>query len=449
MNIKLVNIISISAVAILLVTQLYVITEIWETNTNNIKLLYHTMVTEALNSDDTESTNMEGGFDAINRFTKVFNTTLPEAIENGDSAKYVDVYRFNAVKLIDKTEDIHTIVEEYLKSRGMTYEVTDSVQILDLSLFTTSKDTIDIINDRKKIADPTTMNISSFAFENSEFSIRVGYLINIKNLSQMIFNKAWFLMLVTILSFLIVCYIFWLTYKNLLKEAKLSSLKTDFINNMTHELKTPLSTISVATKMLNIKAVNSDPEAVIAKSALIDKQNKHLNLLINKLLDINMWEREDFTMDLVKVDIASHLNDVISSFKEGSSNSIEVNYNSTIDSDTQIETDLLYFPIMINNLLTNSVKYSKESPIIDINLSRIKDNVEISIKDNGIGIASEDIEGIFDKFYRVGQGDLHNVKGLGLGLYYVKKIAVAHKGDISVESKLNRGTTFKILIPTV
>jgi signal transduction histidine kinase len=164
------------------------------------------------------------------------------------------------------------------------------------------------------------------------------------------------------------------------------------------------------------------------------------------ILEISMWERTEFQLDKKKVRIEDLMNDIVNSFKVGPGNnaSLSQKYNF---SGIEADVDLVYFTTMINNLLSNAVKYSDKDPVINVEGFASDGNICISVTDNGIGISKADQKRIFDKFYRASSGNIHKYKGLGLGLYYVKKIAEAHGGDVSVNSKPGKGSIFTVTLP--
>ena len=217
-----------------------------------------------------------------------------------------------------------------------------------------------------------------------------------------------------ILSILIVVIIFMITYRNLMEERRLSNLKTDFINNMTHELKTPLSTITVAGKTLEMPQIRSDDAKILETAKLIGKQSVHLNQLINMILEISMWERTQFQLDKKIVKIEEIMNDVVDSFKSGGGNNASINQKYNFKG-AEIDLDVVYFTTLMNNLLSNAVKYSDKEPVIDIEGFTEDNNICIKVADNGIGINKIDQKHIFDKFYRASTGNIHKFKGLGTG----------------------------------
>ena len=226
----------------------------------------------------------------------------------------------------------------------------------------------------------------------------------------------------------------------------MSNLKTDFINNMTHELKTPLSTITVAGKTLELPMIRTNEAKILETAKLIGKQSVHLNQLINMILEISMWERTQFQLDKKKVRIEEFMNDIVESFRSGGGNGATITQKYNFK-DLDVDLDTIYFTTLMNNLLSNAVKYSDKDPVIEIEGFTEENNVCIKVSDNGIGISKNDQKHVFDKFYRASTGNIHKYKGLGLGLYYVKKIAEAHGGDVTVSSKPGKGSIFTVTLP--
>jgi two-component system phosphate regulon sensor histidine kinase PhoR len=204
--------------------------------------------------------------------------------------------------------------------------------------------------------------------------------------------------------------------------------------------------ITVAGKTLEMEQIRKDDLKILETARLIGKQSVHLNQLINMILEISMWERTEFQLDKKKVDIEEIMNDVVNSFKTGCGNCARLNQKYIFDG-VKTDIDLVYFTTMINNLLSNAVKYSDKDPEINVEGFIENKNICIRVADNGIGISKTDQKHVFDKFYRASSGNIHKYKGLGLGLYYVKKIAVAHGGDVTVSSKPGKGSIFTVTIP--
>ena len=298
----------------------------------------------------------------------------------------------------------------------------------------------------RKSRPSSTILVNMYQYEDNFYRLDFEYLIDFSDRQAIILRETAASLALSIFSILLVVTLFLITYKNLMEEKRLSNLKTDFINNMTHELKTPLSTITVAGKTLELPQIRTNEPKILETAKLIGKQSVHLNQLINMILEISMWERTQFQLDKKKVNIEKFMNDIVESFKSGGGNgsSITQKYNFK---DLDVDLDPIYFTTLINNLLSNAVKYSDKDPVIDIEGFSENNKMCIKVGDNGIGINKNDQKHIFDKFYRASTGNIHKYKGLGLGLYYVKKIAEAHGGDVTVSSKPGKGSIFTVIIP--
>lgn len=236
------------------------------------------------------------------------------------------------------------------------------------------------------------------------------------------------------------------------RQKKLSEMKNDFINNMTHEFKTPISTISLAAQMLNDDSVRKSPNMLQHICGVINDETKRLRFQVEKVLQMSLLDKQNATLRLQEVDTNLVISSVIHTHK------IKVEkYGGTITAelnaeDSIINVDEMHFTNVIFNLLDNALKYRKEDvpPQLSISTRNIGDEkIEIVISDNGIGIKKEDIKKIFEKFYRVSTGNRHDVKGFGLGLAYVHKLITQFKGSIHVESELNVGSKFIILLPLI
>jgi signal transduction histidine kinase len=227
-------------------------------------------------------------------------------------------------------------------------------------------------------------------------------------------------------------------------------MKNDFINNMTHEFKTPISSISLAAQMLQDQAVRKSPAMLQQISTVISDETKRLRFQVEKVLQMSMFDRQKATMKITDVDANAAIFNIVNTFKlkvEKYGGKIVAQLDAM---DAIVEVDEMHFTNVIFNLLDNAVKYRSEERPLELNVSSRdlgEKSLEITIQDNGIGIRKDDVKKIFDKFYRVSTGNRHDVKGFGLGLAYVKKIVTELGGDISVESELNHGTKFIIILP--
>ena len=248
---------------------------------------------------------------------------------------------------------------------------------------------------------------------------------------------------------LLVTFIF--TICIIFRQKKLTEIKNDFINNMTHEFKTPISTISLAAQMLQDPAVGKSPAMFQHISGVINDETKRLRFQVEKVLQMSMFERQKATLKMKDVNANDLIAGVVNTFAlkaEKNNGSI----TSELDAHCPwIFVDEMHFTNVIFNLLDNAVKYKKPEGELRLHVKtwNESDKLYVSIQDNGIGIKKENLKKIFDKFYRVHTGNRHDVKGFGLGLAYVKKIIQDHKGVIRAESELNVGTKFIIVLPTL
>ncbi len=282
-----------------------------------------------------------------------------------------------------------------------------------------------------------------------------GDLIQKKNFLTLYFPKdkgflykslGWIGISSSILT-LIILIIFIGTLYIIFRQKQLSEIKTDFVSNITHELKTPISTISLASQMLKDKAVVRDEKNIKHLSQVIEDESKRLGYQVEKVLQMAIFDKGQLKLKLKEVDIHSVLENVIGNF------SLQIqNKNGSISllpeaSNSNLLVDEVHFANIFSNLIDNAIKYCETQPKIVISTQDDKKGIHIIVKDNGIGISGEDIKRIFSKFYRVSTGNLHNVKGFGLGLSYVKTIIEAQGGQIKVESQLKKGTRFIIWFP--
>jgi two-component system phosphate regulon sensor histidine kinase PhoR len=235
----------------------------------------------------------------------------------------------------------------------------------------------------------------------------------------------------------------------ILRQKKISEMKNDFINNMTHEFKTPIATISVATDSFANEKVINNPERIRYFSGMIKKENERMNLQVEDILTIARLDKKDFEFNWETTNIHDLIEDTIEGIilqLEKRKGKIETKLNAA---NSIVTTDKKHIKNVIYNLLDNAIKYSVNPPEIKITTLNKSKGVVLVVEDNGIGMSKNVQAKIFEKFYRQPSGNVHNVKGFGLGLSYVKAVVEANHGTISVQSEPGKGSRFEVFLPFV
>ncbi len=239
---------------------------------------------------------------------------------------------------------------------------------------------------------------------------------------------------------------FMLTIKALLSQKKLSEIKSDFINNMTHEFKTPIATIQLATDAMNNEKVIHNIEQIKYYSGIIKEENRRMNKQVEKILQASQLEKDEIKLNMKKLNIHEMI-ERVASHTQLQIEEIGAKFTIHLEAENPlIMADEVHFTNIIYNLVDNAIKYSKENPEITISTKNAGGNILISVKDNGIGMDKDTQNNVYEKFFRAHTGNLHNVKGFGLGLTYVKNIVDSHKAKITLESELGKGSKFTVII---
>jgi two-component system phosphate regulon sensor histidine kinase PhoR len=266
---------------------------------------------------------------------------------------------------------------------------------------------------------------------------------NISNVNPESYSPWLFVVAIII----VVLFFFGYTITVIAKQKRLSEVKTDFINNMTHELKTPISTISLSSEMILKSDFSNDPERLKRYAGIIFKENKRLENQVERVLNVAKLDKQKLILQKTNLDLHQLIIEAKETFEF---NQLEHEGKITLELNAInpiVFADQVHITNVVYNLLDNAIKYCKNTPEIIIRSTTEKKGISIEFEDNGLGIKKDDIRFIFDKFYRVPTGNLHNVKGFGLGLFYVKMIIEEHGGTIKVKSELGKGTTFYIWLP--
>jgi two-component system phosphate regulon sensor histidine kinase PhoR len=289
--------------------------------------------------------------------------------------------------------------------------------------------------------------MSGTAGEN--LSVNEILFVVVPNLNKIVIRSLLWRILLSVLFTLIIIAAFYVTVRTMIRQKKLAEIKNDFINNMTHEFKTPIATISLAVDAMRNEKVISDREKLNYFSGIIKEENQRMNRQVETILKASQLEKQEVNLNLKPTHVHELISEVVENFQlqlEQKNGKVEMQLEA--DNDL-VDADEVHFSNLINNLVDNAVKYAKENvaPMIRLTTRSDAKYFHIRIEDNGIGMTRDTLKRIFERFYRAHTGNVHNVKGFGLGLSYVKTMVEAHDGDIKAESTLGKGTVFSIQLP--
>ena len=281
----------------------------------------------------------------------------------------------------------------------------------------------------------------------TEFKSPGSLKLLFKNKTEWIWSNIMPTLLMNMIFTLLILFAFSYTIYIIQKQKKISQMKTDFVNNMTHEFKTPIATISIASDAILNPAIISDKSKIIKFANIIQEENSRLLNQVEQILNIAKLDKHRIQLNLSTVNIHEIIEkscDHLALKLEKKNGILKTEFKAQ---DPEINADEIHLINIFSNLIENAIKYSLAEPVIGIKTENMVKGIEITITDNGIGIPQQDIKHIFEKFYRVSTGNVHNIKGFGLGLAYVRTFVEAHKGKINVKSQKNKGTEFKIYFP--
>lgn len=272
-------------------------------------------------------------------------------------------------------------------------------------------------------------------------------ILIIPDLKNQVWKSMVWMLIGSVIFTLIIITAFAVTVLALLRQKKLSEIKTDFINNMTHEFKTPLATISLAVDALRNEKVLSQPEKMAYFSGIIKEENKRMNKHVETILQAALLDKQELKLQMKKVRAHTLIQSALNNYQlqiQDKDGQVELHLDGKDDS---IIADETHFTNLLSNLIDNAIKYSKEHLRLKISTSNHGKFLQIKIQDNGIGMNKETVKRIFEKFYRAHTGNIHNVKGFGLGMSYVKTVIDVHRGRIKVDSTLGKGSCFTVEVP--
>ena len=343
------------------------------------------------------------------------------------------------VHFIDEKQ-VKNVLQEELQNRNVPIDF--EFAILKDSAFVNSE----MVRDSLKLKE-TKYRVN--LYPNDIFQKNLKLAIWFPGRESFIYRSLNLLLIASFLFSLVILVTFGLSVFYILRQKKISEMKSDFINNMTHEFKTPIATISVATDSITNEKVVQNPEKIKYFAGMIKKENQRMNRQVEDILTIARLDRKDFEFVWETIDAHELIKDAVQGIQiqvEKREGKIDLNLtagNSTITTDKNHGTNVIY------NLLDNAIKYSVNAPEIKITTTNNSKGILISVEDNGIGMSKLVQNKIFERFYRQTSGNIHNVKGFGLGLNYVKAVLEANRGNISVQSEPGKGSKFEVFLPFV
>ena len=336
--------------------------------------------------------------------------------------------------------ELDSLISQELNIRGIDTRFEFGIFQQDSSIFKMEKS----MNFRKELIEKS---YASPLFQNDFFSSPQYLLIYFPHEKQFLLTELWGMLLISIILIIAIVYSFTYTITTIFRQKKLSEVKNDFINNMTHEFKTPISTISLACEALSDHDMRKSGEFTENYINVIKEENKRLAVMAEKILQTAVIDKGQLKMTKEKIDLHDVISDVIKNIsiqveiKDGVILKNFMAVNSVLEGDKVHLTNLVY------NLLDNANKYSPKKPVIRISTENTSSGILLTIEDKGIGISKTEQKKVFEKLYRVPTGNIHEVRGFGLGLSYVKATVEEHNGKISLESEVNKGSIFKVFLP--
>jgi two-component system phosphate regulon sensor histidine kinase PhoR len=394
--------------------------------------------------------------DLIEEKSRLPTLISPKMIQDWPKERLLDLFkvptiaeRYTAFKMQDK---IRKSLERHgLKKTSFEFAIVNAVNSLTFEMQSGNFERAyehaleDTANNRIYYLDITPLPGS----ETESLVPSESVVVVFPEIQNFIFSSLGWMIAGAILFTLIILAAFYITVRALLRQKKLSEIKSDFINNMTHELKTPLATISLAVDAIRNPKVVNDPEKLHYFSNIIKDENKRMNKQVETILQAALLDKQEVQLRLKELNVHNILAHVADNFKLQMD---ERKGKLVIEPEAQndlIEGDDVHITNMLSNLVDNAIKYSKEDvpPVITISTMNYGKYLRVRIEDNGIGMNKETVSRIFEKFYRAHTGNIHNVKGFGLGLSYVRTMVDAHHGKIKVESVPGKGSVFTVDLP--
>ncbi len=371
----------------------------------------------------------EGGIDVLRPLTIGSRFTTAELAEKIRKA-------FNSVDLTEMQ------FEFALTVTNLRSNIPDQMERVSRNFETEQEDTVHNFRSNTPLFAPSGSAAENLSRDENLYVLAIDYKkFAVKSLRMPI--------TIAILFTIIIVTAFYLTVRTMLRQKKLGEIKNDFINNMTHEFKTPIATISLAVDAMKNEKVLQDRQKISYFSGIIKEENQRMNRQVETILKASQLERQEVDLNLQPLHVHKIIKEVVDNFTlqlEGKQGKAELVLQAEND---LIDADEVHFSNLVNNLIDNAVKYSKENVPLMLKITTQSNEKKfiLRVEDNGIGMNKETIKRVFERFYRAHTGNIHNVKGFGLGLSYVKTMIEAHHGDIKAESTLGKGSAFTVELP--
>lgn len=389
------------------------------------------------------------------------NDSLPNPVGEGETFEE-NINRWEYMKVIQLVDAkplaerisldmLNRSVREEIESRGIK-------SIYQYGVYSSARNSYVIVNDHFVVEDngPQVAHGGAPTLFNSPYKVALftqdiespGYLsLYFPNRTRLVLQSVLGTLLLSIIFTGIILFCFWYTIQVIYRQKQLSEMKTDFINNMTHEFKTPIATISLAADSISSPKILNSPDKIKRFIDIIRQENRRMNSQVEKVLQVAVIDKKDFELSVGELNMHEVIQQAVDNFSlqiENREGNLEVDFQAQ---NSIIEGDSTHIASIIHNLLDNANKYSPDKPHIIVSTRNVPIGLEITVQDRGLGISKEARKHVFDKFYRVHTGNLHDVKGFGLGLSYVKAIMTAHKGLVDVHSELGKGSSFVLTFP--
>lgn len=376
------------------------------------------------------------------------DTPMLKIINSGRLDEATKNYFYNSLRAFTKTIPVHKRVSKDEISRLLKLKLGQNNIDIDFEYAIYSKDlATKIYSDGFEKGEGYTENIPIFYDENNKSNFKL--LVNFPKDGKFILSSIIWMILLSIVFTAIIIVAYSSALFQLVKQRKISQIKTDFINNMTHEFKTPIATINLALDAIKNPKIIEDKTKVIRYLNMIKEENKRMHAQVENVLRISKLENNELNISKDRVDLHELVDDAITHVElivEDRSGYIKTHLNAK---HTSVLANDTHFTNVIVNILDNAIKYSPEAPKIDVFTENVGTTILLKIQDQGSGMSKTAAKRVFEKFYREHTGNIHNVKGHGLGLAYVKRILDDHQGFISVESEKGKGSTFTVKLPLI